>query len=273
MKDHETKQATIGEAVESAGAGTAKEGNGGSTTKENGELRRTEDAPVGGVPAVRAAGVMPIGDRGIHLADLNDLWRFAAMALDSGMAPASFKGQAAVAIAIQMGLELGMTPVTALQNIAVINGKPAPYGAIVKGMIEKSGLLEDYEEFYEGTFPTDEFRAVVISRRKGREKPIRSEFSIGDAKTAKLWGKTGAQGQPTPWVTFPKRMIMWRARQFNYSDNFADVTKGFRTAEVVMDDDAIDSEVVGSSPIAMPSRASENTPTIAAVPTEEAVAS
>lgn len=272
MKEQDPKQTTIADAA--AAAETTKT-NGGNGNVEGTEPKAAEgQAPPASatshVPAVRTGTPMNVGDRGILLTDLASLWRFAGMFVESGMAPASFKTKEAVVIAIQMGMELGMTPVMALQNIAVINGKPAPYGAIVKGLIEKSGLLAEYDEYFEGTFPNDDFKAVVISRRKGRDKSLRSEFSIGDAKIAKLWGKTGAQGQPTPWVTFPKRMIMWRARQFNYNDNFADVTKGFRTAEVAQDEDVIDTEVLSTGPIAMPTRASEAAPT-AAVPTEEAV--
>ena len=55
---------------------------------------------------------------------------------------------------------------------------------------------------------------------------MRSEFSVQDAKRAGLWGKMSASGKPTPWVLYPDRMLLFRARGFNLRDNFGDVLKG-----------------------------------------------
>lgn len=210
------------------------------------------------VPAPRRE-VAPIAAqaRGVVLTTLDDIWRFSGYVHQSGLAPTGLESREACFLAIEMGLELGMPPMMALQNIAVINGKPGPYGAAVKGIVEASGKMEEYREFFEGSYPDDSFTAVVISKRAGRDA-MRSEFSIGDAKTAKLWGKVGANGKPTPWVTFPKRMLMWRARQFNFHDNFPDVTRGFKTKEELEDLDYID--VTPEPPITLPRRTGEPKP-------------
>src|SRR5271169_5043266 len=47
----------------------------------------------------------------------------------SDLAPKDFKDKPAnVLIALQMGAELGLPPMAALQNIAVINGRPSLWG-------------------------------------------------------------------------------------------------------------------------------------------------
>ncbi len=45
-----------------------------------------------------------------------------------------------------------------------------------------------------------------------------TEFSVGDAVVAKLWGKRGYNGKDTPWITNPKRMLKMRARGFGLRD-------------------------------------------------------
>lgn len=187
-----------------------------------------------------------VGDRGIVLQSFDDLARFAKMVEGSGMAPKGMNA-AAIGVAIQMGFEVGMSPMQALQSTAVIHGRPAIYGDAAKALVEASGLMEDYDQWYEvdgkklttgeghARTPTpselknDTLICCVMSKRRGRAAMV-STFSVGDAKTATLWGKAGN------WQTFPARMLMWRARGFNLRDNFGDVLKGLRTAEEAFDE-------------------------------------
>jgi hypothetical protein len=115
----------------------------------------------------------------------------------------------------------------ALQNIAVINGKPSVYGDAAMALVQASPVCEDVEEFFEGE-GTPNPVAVCIARRKGR-KPVTAKFSVEDAKRAGLWGKQG------PWTAYPKRMMQMRARGFALRDAFPDVLKGMITAEEAQD--------------------------------------
>jgi len=80
-------------------------------------------------------------------------------------------------------------------------------------------------------------KRVALCRvvRRGDPEPKIGRFSVADAKTAKLWGKTGSKGEPTPWVTYPDRMLKMRARAFALRDAFADVLKGLGIAEEMRD--------------------------------------
>jgi hypothetical protein len=75
-----------------------------------------------------------------------------------------------------------------------------------------------------------------MSKRRGRQ-PQTETFSVRDAKTAELWGKASKSGKPGPWILYPKRMLMFRARGYNLRDNFGDVLKGFTIGELVDDFD------------------------------------
>jgi hypothetical protein len=128
---------------------------------------------------------------------------------------------------VQWGFEIGLAPLQALQNIAVINGKPSIYGDAAMALVQASNVCEDVEEFFEGE-GTPNPVAVCIARRKGR-KPVTYRFGIEDAKRAGLWGKQG------PWAMYPKRMMQMRARGFALRDAFPDVLRGLITSEEAQD--------------------------------------
>jgi len=117
-------------------------------------------------------------------------------------------------------MEVGLPPMRALQSIATINGKPAIYGDAQLALTRKSGLLEVFEESYEGEEGSDGFTAICTVKRRGDAEATVEKFSVADAKKAKLWGKVG------PWVTHPKRMLRYKARAFALRDKFADVLLG-----------------------------------------------
>ena len=162
------------------------------------------------------------------------LYRMANIMSASGLMPQGIQTPEAVFVAVQMGLEVGLSPMQAVQNIAVVNGRPAIWGDSVLGLVRASGELEAFEEGFTGTWPEDNFTAYAKAKRR-HEKEVVREFSIGDAKMAGLWKypQTGV----TPWHKYPKRMLQMRARSWALRDGFGDVLKGLRTAEEVVDYD------------------------------------
>lgn len=71
-----------------------------------------------------------------------DAKEFAEMACHTGMVPAIFRGKPDDAtVAILYGAELGMPPHQALQQIFVINGKPAIYARTMAGLLMPHGYL------------------------------------------------------------------------------------------------------------------------------------
>ncbi|WP_161809038.1 recombinase RecT [Stenotrophomonas humi] len=142
---------------------------------------------------------------------------------DSDLAPKDFKGKPAnCLIAIQWGSELGLKPLQAVQNIAVINGRAALWGDAVIALVRSSPLCEYITESDDGN------AAICKVKRRGEAEEIRT-FSMDDAKAAGLAGKQG------PWTQYPKRMRQMRARAFALRDVFPDVLRGMPIAEEVMD--------------------------------------
>jgi hypothetical protein len=164
--------------------------------------------------------------KGVSLESFEQLWRFATCIAKSPFAPKGMETPEAIVPAIQLGLEIGLSPMAALQNVAVINGRPGIYGDAALALVRASGLCESYTQKTEGA--GDTLAAVVTSKREGHE-PLTHRFSVADAKKAGLWGKSG------PWSQYPERMLLFRARGFNLRDNFGDVLKGLRTTEELSD--------------------------------------
>lgn len=165
------------------------------------------------------AGNLP---RAIVPVDFEGAYRIANVVTTAGMAPKTLNTVEKAMVAILHGLEVGLTPMNALQSIAVINGRPTIWGDGAIGLIRASGLLEWMEEKFEGE--GENLVAVCIVKRKGEPRPVRGEFSWKDAKKANLLGKDG------PWQTYPRRMMQMRAR-WPLRDVFADVLKGLRLRE------------------------------------------
>lgn len=137
--------------------------------------------------------------------------------------PKDFKGKPAnCLIAMQWGAELGLKPLQSLQNLAVINGRPALWGDAVIALVLASPLCEYVTEEDDGE------TAVCRVKRKGAPEQVRT-FSTEDAKRAGLLGKQG------PWTQYPKRMRQMRARAFALRDVFPDVLRGMPVAEELQD--------------------------------------
>lgn len=167
-------------------------------------------------------------NRGFAPANLTEAIQFSDLLASSSIVPKAYQGKPQdILVCVQWGYEMGLAPMQALQNIAVINGKPSVYGDAAMALVQASPVCEDVEEFFENEGSPNPI-AVCIAKRKGR-KPVIVKFSVEDAKRAGLWGKQG------PWSAYPKRMMQMRARGFALRDAFPDVLKGMITAEEAQD--------------------------------------
>lgn len=166
--------------------------------------------------------------KGFAPATLTEAVQFSQMLAESSMVPRAYQGKPQdILVCVQWGYEMGLAPMQALQNIAVINGKPSVYGDAAMALVQASPVCEDVEEYFEDE-GTPNPVAVCVAKRKGR-KPVTAKFSVEDAKRAGLWGKQG------PWSAYPKRMMQMRARGFALRDAFPDVLKGLITTEEAQD--------------------------------------
>lgn len=156
--------------------------------------------------------------------NLDEAMQFAKIMADSDLVPKDFKGKPGnILVAIQKGLEIGLSPMSALESIAVINGRASLWGDGMLALVQASPVYEWHDESQ-----STPQKGVCIIKRKGHPEH-RSEFSLEDAKRAGLLGKPG------PWTQYTSRMLTLRARAFALRDKFADALKGLPMAEEAMD--------------------------------------
>ena len=154
---------------------------------------------------------------------LEEALKFAETLSQSSIVPKDYQGNAGnVLVAIQWGMEIGLQPLQAMQNIAVINGRPSIWGDAMLALVRGSGLLESIHEDI-----TDQGCTCTIKRKN--EEPVTRTFTVEDAKKAGLANKAG------PWTNYPKRMMQMRARAYALRDVFPDVLRGVEIAEEAHD--------------------------------------
>ena len=169
------------------------------------------------------------GSGGLQLNTIQDMLAFAEYVASSPFCPTGMKKPGDILVCLQAGAEIGLSPMTSLQSIAVINGRPGIFGDAALALVRASGLLEAFKEEMIGAKDTgDDYGCQVTLKRFGYDQHIEI-FTIADAKRAKLWGKAG------PWTQYPKRMLKFRSRGFALRDMFGDVLKGFKIIEELKD--------------------------------------
>ena len=160
--------------------------------------------------------------KAVELQNIGNAFALGELVVKAGFAPKGSTVESCVVAMIE-GATIGLSP---LQAISVVNGRPSLWGdalvAVVKGSPVYGG---ERIEWIKGG-DEDGFGCRVTVWRKGdEENPTADQFTVADAKRAKLWDKEG------PWKQYPRTMLKHRAVALAYRQAFADVLKGVRYAE------------------------------------------
>jgi RecT family len=194
---------------------------------------------------------------GVAPQSVDEAWRLAQLVAGSDLVPKDFRGKPHnVLIAMELGLEVGVPWLQAVQGTAVINGRPGFFGDLFLGVIMASPLYLDHDEYFEVSvertvqedgkavkrlvferrdglvaedWKRDDTAAVCTFYRRGKERPTTRRFTVGQAKKANLLAKQG------PWQEYPDRQLQMRARSFAGRDTFPEALKGVKTAEELRD--------------------------------------
>lgn len=170
-----------------------------------------------------------LSDKGIALPkSMEEEFRLAKAYLTGGLLPKHYTKPEQIMTAIQFARELGLKPLSALSEIAIINGKPVLYGTLPLALVYRSGFLESIEEVYVDAkgmqigvedSATEIFGAVCRVRRKGMPSPKVTYFTLDDAKKANLF-------KNEVWKMYTRRMLQCRARAQALKDLFPDALNG-----------------------------------------------
>lgn len=149
----------------------------------------------------------------------SDVIKLANVIHDTEFVPDGLRGSApAVAAAILAGREMGIGPMTSLQNIHVIKGKPTQSALLMRALVQSRGhKWEDVD--------VSDIRAVVRGCRQGESKWAEVTFTAEQAKKAGIdLGK------------YPQDKLYARASARLCRRKFADVVAGMPyTPDEIMD--------------------------------------
>lgn len=168
--------------------------------------------------------------------------KVAKIIANTNIAPPAYRNNPDdVLVAMDTAYRLGLPIGQAVQDIAIINGRPCLWGDGLLALVQGHPAFEymDEEPIYENN---DVIGYSCTIKRKGQGEYTRV-YTLKDAKQAGLTNKKG------PWQTSPSRMLQLRARSFALRDKFSDALRGVRLAEVEEDNASIiDAEVINTPP-------------------------
>lgn len=173
--------------------------------------------------------IIPLGARGLQLTTFDELFRFSEFVIKAGFTPRGLETKEKVFLALQYGMELGLSPMITLQNSMVVNNRPAIYGELVIGQIQTHPHFEDMRTEYTGE--GEDYTCTVTLIRRG-VTPSVGTFSLREAAEADLLNNPSKKDT---WGKYKKRMLFWRA--FSRAKIiFSDVLKGVKLPHEIEDE-------------------------------------
>lgn len=158
----------------------------------------------------------------------NEKYQMAGVMAKSGLLPQGLNTPEKVCVALEWGHELQLSPMVAVQNIAVINGKPTLSADIMAAVVKRS---PEYGGCEWKELSDKAAECVVTRKRNGYEEKTASRFTIEDA------AKAGLTSRPV-WRSYPKRMLKHRALAYALRDTFPDILAGIYSQEEMESVDA-----------------------------------
>lgn len=207
----------------------------------------TIPAPNGALPAVAAPAVADVTTAGLDrlrqwVTAAQHAHQLVAPLVDTPFVPDAYRPKvdpratdeekqaarevavATATAAVLQGISLELDPLTALQQIYVIHGRPGLYAKMMVALVQRAG----HEVWTEETTGS---RAVVSGRRKGSQKIERVQITMDMARAAG-WTRNDAYSK-TP------ADMLWARAASRVCDRIAsDVIKGISAAEEIQDDTA-----------------------------------
>ena len=154
--------------------------------------------------------------------------RYAKSLCNSTLVPRHYQGQAGLSnclIALEMANRMNTSPLIVMQNLNIIQGKPAWSSQFIIAMIQTRFDDLDYEMSGKGDSLSCQCSAV---RKKDKKKVYGSVVSLEMAK-AEGWTSN------KKWRTMPDHMLRFRAATFFGRQHVADLLLGVQTEEEVVD--------------------------------------
>ena len=154
-------------------------------------------------------------------------WKAATYLARTDVVPTTFKKPENCLIAVDIANRTGMTPLTVMQNLYIVQGKPSWSGQMCIALINTCRRFTPLEFEFVGERGTDDFGCYAHAIRLDNGKKYVSDLiTIGMAKKEGWYNKQGSK-----WQTMPVQMMMYRAGAFFGRVHCPDVLMGIPLAD------------------------------------------
>lgn len=182
--------------------------------------------------------LVEVSDEGMLKATtIEGQFRIAQALYRSKMVPKSYESAEQVFAGMQFAIEMGLKPFSGLRNIAMINGTPSLFGELPLALCRKTGQIEFIREYIidkeynrisvqNKNLDVRPWAGVCQLKRKNEDWIYEGLFTMEEAKEADLLNK-----KFTPWHTYPKIMLMRRARSQVLKQAFPEALQGLLISE------------------------------------------
>lgn len=160
-----------------------------------------------------------------YIGKLDEYFRFANILIKSKLIPSNLDSPEKVLVALWWGVELGLSPMVAINNVVPINGMPSVKDDAARALAMNKGKIKEWkdEELYNSKGEYVGHRVELIT-----DKGIKytQTFTLHDANNAGLLGKDN-------WRKYPKAMCFHRASAFIIRKACPEVIAGLYTTTEV----------------------------------------
>ena len=154
---------------------------------------------------------------------------------ESNLVPISYQGQKGLPnclVALEMSKRMNLSPLTVMQNLNIIHGRPTWSAQFISSQIMGCGRFENFDYLVKGEGETLEVQC--IAKRIADQKIIKG--TAVSMKMARLEGWT----KNSKYTSMPELMLRNRAATFFGRQYIPDLLLGVQTSEEVVDIQPLD---------------------------------
>ena len=163
---------------------------------------------------------------------LAQAWKCSNFLASSALVPETYHAKPEnCLIALDLANRSGMSPLTVMQNLYIVKGKPAWAGQFAIALVNGSRrFAKPLKPVFFGEEGTNTWGCYMETYDLEGNKVIGSKITIQMAKDEGWYAKSGSK-----WQTMPEQMLMYRAGAFFARVHCPDVLYGVQMAEEVKD--------------------------------------
>ena len=155
---------------------------------------------------------------------------------ESNLVPTDYRGQKGLSnclVALEMSKRMNLSPLTVMQNLNVIHGRPSWSAAFIASQIMGCGRFKNFDYIVSGK--DDSLSVQCQAIRLEDNKLVK-----GTAVTMKMAQKEGWTRKNTKYQSMPELMLKNRSATFFGRQYIPDLLLGVQTSEEVVDIQPID---------------------------------